>query len=192
MSFLLRPAALEDANAVAQLVNLAAEGMPKAFWMDQSNVGQDPMELGAIRCAQKDTATSFHRSTLAELDGEIVGMMLSYDLCDAPDDGDGSVHPIFRPMMRFVKSVGSSGSINVMAVYPKYQRRGIGSALLNNLESSDRGKTGQQALLMTDVNSAGRAFSEGRHYKIVDKAPVIKGTWETPAASWHLRRKLHS
>ena len=192
MSFLLRSATPEDSFDVAKLLDLAVEGMPMAFWTAQMVAGEDAMQIGINRCSKDDTATSYRRAKIAELDGEIVGLIFSYDKADLPAQMDSSVHPLFRPMMKLLNTTNGIASINTMAVYPKYQRRGIGSALLNELEASDRGSKGQQALLMTDVNQTGHAFSEERNYRVVGEAPVIKGPWDTQAATWQLRGKLHS
>lgn len=192
MSLLLRPATPEDAKDIAQLVNIAVEGMPLAFWSDQSNVGQSPLEVGIKRCMQSDTATSYLRITVAELDSQIVGMRLCYELRDLPDQMDGSVHPMFRPMIKLVSSVAQTGSINTIGVYPEYQRNGVGTALLKDLEAKAHFNEAELGLLMTDANKTAHAFSEGRNYRVTEKAPVIKGSWETPASHWQLRRRLHS
>ncbi len=191
MSFIIRPAKRSDIVDVARLVNLAIEGMPMAFWKEQSSAGQDPFEVGISRCKQDDTATSYMRTTLAELDSEIVGLILSHDIKDVPQDME-NVHPMFRPMVRLVTTSDWTGSINTIAVYPKYRRRGIASALLNELEASSSGTQDVQGLLTSDANTEGHAFCEGRQYRVYDEAPVIKGPWKTQAANWQLRRKLHS
>lgn len=45
----LRPARIEDAPALARLVNYAGEGLPLHLWTQMAEAGEDPWKIGARR-----------------------------------------------------------------------------------------------------------------------------------------------
>ncbi len=189
MALRLRAATRDDAADIATLVNIAAEGLPMAFWSDQGVLGQDPLETGSLRCAETDTVFSWRRATIAEVDGLVAGMIIAHATSEVPAEIDESVHPMFRPMVRLSRAALDTQFLNTLAVYPKYRRQGIASRLLNDVEL--RSNQSDVALITSNINDAGQAFCKRLSYKFVERAPVIKGNWVTDASSWHLLRKMH-
>ena len=188
MSLTFRPAIPDDAADIAQLINIAAEGMPAAFWTDMGVIGQDPLEIGRDRCRQTDTVFSWLRATMAIMDGEVVGFSLNHLTADVPQNMDEGIHPMFRPLMRLATGDQALKSVHAIAVYPKFRRKGVGREIVRHLESQSQ----MVGLITTNANSNGQAFCKAISYGIVDKAPVIKGNWETSADTWVLLQKSHS
>jgi hypothetical protein len=61
-----RPATPDDASPMAELVNIAGEGLPLYLWSKMASPGQDPWEVGRAR-AQRETGGFSYRTTVVLL-----------------------------------------------------------------------------------------------------------------------------
>ena len=125
-------ATLDDCLAIAELAQIAGDNMPGHFWQDSRQPGQTIEQAGAER-ARIETANFSYRNTLmARIDGEVAGMLLAYRLPAAADnDEDPADFPEFvRPIIELEQCVPESFYINMLATYPRFRSRGIGSALM--------------------------------------------------------------
>lgn len=121
-----------DCLAIAELAQIAGDYMPGHFWADTRQPGQTLEQAGAER-AKSDAANFSYRNTLlARVDGEIAGMLLAYRLpAAAENDEDPADFPEFvRPIIELEQCVPESFYINMLAAYPSFRGRGIGTALM--------------------------------------------------------------
>jgi len=122
----------EDCLAIAELAQIAGENMPGHFWEDSRLPGQTIEEAGAERAKIATANFSYRNTLLARVDGEIAGMLLGYPLPAAADnDEDPADFPDFvRPIIELEQCVPESFYINMLAAYPRFRGRGIGTALM--------------------------------------------------------------
>lgn len=68
------------APAVAELFAIAGEGVPEYLWSLQARHGPSPIEVGIERAQREGATFSYQNATLAERDGDVVGMLLGHIL----------------------------------------------------------------------------------------------------------------
>lgn len=186
MTVTIRAAHSSDAPAIAELMNMAGEGMPMAFWDEVSSPGEAALNTGATRCALDEGVFSWRHSVMAELHGEVAGMILVHDMSDVPNTISEEVHPLFRPLVLLSNLDRSARAVNTLATYPKYRRGGVATALLKHVEDA---KGDDLSLITSDVNGEGQAFCKTFGYAPTANTPIIKGKWATDASAWQLMRK---
>jgi len=126
-----RPARLADASALAVLVDIAGEGLPNWLWRDLAGPGRSVLEVGRERARREEGGFSYRHATVAETGGEIAASLVVYRLDDPYDlTGVGDLPPHVQPLVRLESQAPGSWYVNVLATFPEYRGRGIGSALL--------------------------------------------------------------
>ena len=98
--------------------------------------GQDPLSVGAQRAARDEGAFSFRNARVADIDGEVAGMLLGYRLPDPYEAGDDGDYPEFiKPLVALEAQVPGSWYINAIATYAAFRGRGVATALMADCEN---------------------------------------------------------
>ena len=71
---LIRPARKEDASTLANLINIAGEGIPLWLWRQSTTTDKEALALGAERAARDSGGFSYSNAHVAELRGEVVAI----------------------------------------------------------------------------------------------------------------------
>jgi len=128
----IRRATPEDARALAELIEIAGDGIPTYLWSQMAAPGESPLDVGERRARRDSGNFSWRHATVAEADGRVAGMVLAYPL--APDDRDApaasDLPDLLRPFLELERLVSGSYYINAFALYPEHRARGTGSRLL--------------------------------------------------------------
>ncbi len=131
----IRRAESEDAEDLAKLIDIAGEGIPAWLWAQRCQAGETPLDVGAERARREEGGFSYTNALVAERGGDVLGMALSYPIDEAPS-GDFSELPV--PIAPFVEleaqSVGT-WYINALAVFAGHREAGVGTKLLNAVET---------------------------------------------------------
>jgi ribosomal protein S18 acetylase RimI-like enzyme len=187
MSLKLRRATRDDAEDIARLADIAGEGFPGAIWESTADAGKSAFAVGTAKAASDEGIFSWTHATMAEIDGKIAGMAVSYLLADTPEVIDEQTHPMYRPMIKLENEALQTRYVSMLATYPTYRKSGVAEALLDQ-EERVPGPMGM-SLITSDYNVAARAFLTGRGFREAAVVPAIKINWDTPMKSWHLLRK---
>lgn len=172
-----RDARKTDARAVAQLIEIAGEGIAWFFWSQEAEPGQDPLEVGTARAARDNANFSYRNAVLAERGDAIAGMLLGYRL-PTPSAADLAAVPelpaLLRPLLELEYQVPGSFYINALAVFPQYRGHGLGGALLSIAQERARA-AGCDSLSLQVFAENERAFRfYQRHgYELVDRRPIV-------------------
>jgi ribosomal protein S18 acetylase RimI-like enzyme len=127
----IRKATLDDLTAIAELAMMAGEGIPAYFWEASRQPGQDILAAGAALAASETDNFSYRNMHMAQLNGRVAGMLLAYRLPEAQNAEDLQALPGFiRPLVELEQCVPGSFYINMLATFPDYRNRGVGSALM--------------------------------------------------------------
>lgn len=151
----LRPARPEDAADMARLGDLAGRGLSRHLWARQAAPGEDPLAVGARRAARDEGLFSWRNAVIATVGGATAGMLVSFPLADEPEPLD-DLPAMFRPLQALENRVRGTLYVNMLATYPAFRHRGVGTALL--AEAERQGATARGlSLIVADDNAEGAA-----------------------------------
>lgn len=188
-----RPALKSDAAEVALLVNIATHGGISRGWAHSEGAGDayDPIEVGRREMMATDSVFGWLSATIAECDGEVVGMMLGYREPDhakatPPDDGSFMV-----PLRELEAEAEGAWFISMLGVHIGWRGRGVGSRLLDvadlkRMETAARGL----ALIVEDSNEGARRLYARRGFAVQDRRPMRRIAGVAPSGhDWLLMVK---
>ena len=102
MTMVLRPpfraATVEDAAALARLVNYAGDGLPLYLWGKMAGPGESAWEVGRRRAAREEGSFSWRNAVLIEHAGECAGCLIGYDIAAAPAPVPADMPAMFVPL----------------------------------------------------------------------------------------------
>ncbi|MEX0731757.1 MAG: GNAT family N-acetyltransferase [Aquisalimonadaceae bacterium] len=177
-----------DALALAELVNMAGEGLPLYLWTGMAGAGKSPWDVGLDRARRETGAFSYRNAIAREEGGEIAACLIGYPLEDDPPPIDYSeIPPMFVPMQQLEDMAPGTWYLNVLATYPDYRGKGFGRELMAVAEAiaSDLGKRGL-SIIVADANTGARRLYEEQGYSERARRPIVKEAWQTRGSSWVL------
>lgn len=172
---LYRPGSKADAAALAVLVDIAGKGMPAYMWSTLAAPGQSLLEVGRERAARETGGFSYRNAVVAEIGGEIAASLVGYRLDDPYDLGvlDGTPE-IVRPLVRLEAKAPGSWYVNVLATFPEFRRRGIGTRLLAIAEGKGRGQGAPSlSVIVASWNEAAARLYAGAGYAAIAAEPAL-------------------
>ena len=187
----IRQARNVDAAALAELINLAGEGLPLYLWRQMAGAGEDPWEIGRERAARDSGGFSYRNSVVAEVDGNIAGALLGYPVAAEPEPVDpASIPPMFVPLLELENLAAGTWYINAVATFPDTRGLGIGSRLMDWAEdrANELGLHGT-SLIVSDANRGARRLYERLGYEEVARRPMVKEQWRNAGDNWVLMTK---
>ncbi len=183
-----RRATPDDAHALAELIDLAGEGMPSYLWAGMAEPGEGVWDVGRRRARREEGGFSYRNAAVLEEDGRVVACLIGYRLPDEPEPIDHERTPaMFVPLQELENLAPGTWYVNVLATYPEHRGSGYGTRLL---ELADRLATaaGSRGLsiIVSDANRAARRLYERRGCRVVAERVMVKERWENAGANWVL------
>lgn len=131
----IRKAEKSDCRAIAELALIAGEGIPACCWEQSRRAGQEIEEVGAQNAVSETENFSYRNVHLALVENAIAGMLLAYRLPDAEHAENLQDFPEFiRPFVDLEQCVPGSFYINMLATYPDYRNKAVGTTLMTVAE----------------------------------------------------------
>lgn len=129
MMVTLRQATCDDCARIARLFTIAAAGLAEYIWSRVGMPGLSILEIGERRFARENTAFSYQNALVAEKDGSVIGLMLSFPMM-APPAGERKTED--DPVLAPYSELEDHGSlyISTLAVFNEHRGLGIGTRLL--------------------------------------------------------------
>jgi ribosomal protein S18 acetylase RimI-like enzyme len=189
---LIRPATLQDARALAELVNLAGAGLQLSLWAKMAKDGEDPWSVGTARARREQASFSYRNATIIELNRTVAACLVGYPLAEEPAAIDETNIPAtFVPLQQLENLAPGTWHVNVLASYPQWQKHGFGTALLNHAEKLAviAGVKRGMSVIVTDNNVPAQRLYERMGYRHVADRPMVKESWDGPGSSWVLLAK---
>lgn len=180
-----RPA---DAGVLAELVNIAGEGLPLYFWSSITGPGETGWDIGRARASRDSGAFSFRNAFLREEEHTPVACLIGYPLPGEPEKSDYSeLHPIAVPLQQLEDMVPGTWYVNVLATCPSHRNKGYGGALLELAVqlANDSGRSGL-SIIVSDANRGAKRLYERHGYCEYARRPMVKAGWENPGHEWVL------
>jgi ribosomal protein S18 acetylase RimI-like enzyme len=185
-----RLARRDDAHTLAELVNIAGEGLPLYLWGKLAAPGESAWDVGRQRAAREEGSFSYRNATIVEADGEAAGCLIGYELPDEPEPIPADMPPMFVPLQELENLVPSTWYVNVLAVLPGHRDKGLGTKLLERADEIGRslGKRGM-SVIASDANTGARRLYERCGYRETARREIIKEEWSHAGRQWVLLAK---
>jgi ribosomal protein S18 acetylase RimI-like enzyme len=183
-----RWASPEDAAAMAELVNMAGEGMPLYLWRQSAEAGESPWDVGRRRARRESGSYSYRNTVVREAHGKAVAVLIGYPLPDVPAPVDWkALSPMFVPLQELEDRASGTWYVNILATYPGHRGNGYGAALLDVAEhlaaaTQRRGLS----IIVGDANTGARRLYERSGYRELETRPMIKEDWHNDGDNWVL------
>ncbi len=186
-----RYATQDDALPMAELINIAGEGMPLYLWTNMAQPGVSPWDIGQQRATRESGSFSYRNTIVREDSGKVVAALMGYPLADSPDPVDyDEMPPMFVPLQQLEDLVAGTWYVNVLAAYPDCRGKGYGTDLLAIAEqlAVDTGRSGL-SIIVSDANGGARRLYERSGDVEIATRPMIKESWENSGENWVLLEK---
>ena len=186
----LRPATIDDATVLAELVNHAGEGMPLYLWDQMAEPGEAAWDVGRRRASREEGSFSYRNATIIEQDGQCAGCLIGYEIPNNPDPIPDDLPTMFVPLQELENLAPNTWYINVLAVRPQFRRLGLGTKLLGLADETTEalGKPGL-SVIVSDANSGAHRLYERCGYRESGTRPMVKENWENDGQNWVLLTK---
>ena len=185
-----RRAASEDTAVLVEFVELASEGLALHLWSKLAGTNGDPWSIGRERVGGDTGGLSYRNAVIAEFAGRPAAGLISYPLPDKPEPIANALPAVLVPLQELMNLVPGTWYVHVLASYPEYRGRGLGSALLA-LADRLAAAAGKQALslIVSDTNRGARRLYENSGYREAGQRKMVKEQWQHPGVNWVLLRK---
>lgn len=185
-----RRATLNDVGSLAEFVEFASEGLALYLWTKLAGAGRDAWSVGRERVGGETVGLSYRNAIIAELAGRPAAGLVSYPLPDVPAPISNALPVLLVPLQELMNLAPGTWYVHVLAAFPKYRGKGLGSVLLT-LADQVAAAAGKQALslIVSDTNTGARRLYESRGYREAAQRKMVKEQWQHPGANWVLLRK---
>jgi len=191
MELMIREAKVEDASRLAELMNMAGEGIPAYLWERMSSPGEDVMAFGARRVAQTEGGFSYTNAHVALSADEIVGMLLGYRLPDPHEVGPPDEIPaVVLPLVELEALVPGSWYLNAVATDTGHRGKGVGRRLMGLAEQlAGLSGAGMLSLIVAEQNAGARQLYENLGYQIMARRAIVPFPCCPHTGDWVLMEK---
>jgi ribosomal protein S18 acetylase RimI-like enzyme len=185
-----RPATVDDAGLLAELINYAGEGLPLYLWGEMAEPGEAAWDVGRRRAAREEGSFSYRNATIIEHHGRCAGCLIGYEIPDNPGPIPDNMPALFAPLQELENLAHGTWYINVLAVRPQFRSQGLGTKLLALAEETARGlgKRGM-SVIVSDANLGAHRLYERLGYNERARRMMVKDNWQNEGRSWVLLTK---
>ena len=135
-----RPARIDDAAVLAELVNYAGEGLPLYLWGQLASAGGTAWDFGRLRAARETGSFSYRNATIIEHAGQAAGSLIGYVIPEAVEPVPSDMPAMFVPLQELENLAPGTWYVNVLAVLPPYRSLGLGTEMLRLADNVGREK----------------------------------------------------
>lgn len=191
MKLTFHKAKVDDALKLAELMNIAGEGIPAHLWERMAGPDEDVLAFGACRVARTEGGFSYTNAYIAARAGVIAGMLLGYRLPDPYETGPLDESPsVVRPLVELEALVPGSWYVNAVATDAVYRGQGVGRKLM---EWAEQLAVGSQAdalsLIVAEENKGARRLYERLGYQDIARRPIVPFPRCPHTGAWVLMKK---
>jgi ribosomal protein S18 acetylase RimI-like enzyme len=191
MKTTIRKARIEDSRKLAELMNMAGEGVPAYLWERMAGPDEDVMAFGASRVARDEGGFSYTNAYVALCDDVIAGMLLGYRLPDPYDGGPlDDIPVVVRPLIVLETLVPGSWYVNAVATDSAYRGQGVGRKLMEKAEElANLASATALSLIVAEQNVQARRLYEKLGYQTSARRPIAPFPHCPHTGDWMLMKK---
>jgi ribosomal protein S18 acetylase RimI-like enzyme len=175
-AFDIRRARKSDAAEIALLVNIAVHGNMSRSWAHSKEAEgtYEPLEVGRLEMMREDTEFGWKSAFMAEVDGEVAGMVLGYRKSDEREPVADDVWAPLVPIEELEAEANGLWFISMLGVHKRWRGHGAGSALLDRVETEAHDSAAKgQGLIVDDANRGARKLYESRGFSVRTSRPMV-------------------
>ncbi len=178
-----RPAVKADCRRIAELFSIASGGVANYVWSQVDCPGLSLIEIGEQRYARENTEFSYQNCVVAEIGGEVVGMLVAFPMAEEQRDAgvgepsgaetsDPEVPDVLAPYDEM--EVPGSYYVCGVALLPEYRKQGLGQGFLEiaRAQAKDLGLR-TLSLLVFEQNGGALRLYERCGYRVIDRRKVV-------------------
>ncbi|MGB7292510.1 MAG: GNAT family N-acetyltransferase [Thermodesulfobacteriota bacterium] len=168
-----RPARKEESRIIAELFSISSDGVADYTWSTLTEPGDDILDVGERRYSREDTQFSYQNCTIAEIAGDILGMIAAFPM-ETEDSNyrEKDIDPILAPYTKLEQL--NSYYIAGMAVFPEHRGKGIGSKFLEIAEQQAKGLgLNQISLIVFEENRGAKRLYDRHGYYEIAREKVV-------------------
>jgi ribosomal protein S18 acetylase RimI-like enzyme len=178
-----RWAVKEDAPVIAELFSISSDGISDYVWstLTDDYPGLSLPEIGAQRYARENTKFSYQNCIVAEIDGQVAGILLTFPMAvepvspqvdEAPSQEDDGEPDVLSPYSEL--EVPGSLYVAGVAFFPDYRGRGLGTRFMAVAEEQAREKGfSVLSMLAFEQNRRAVALYNRLGYREARRRPVV-------------------
>jgi ribosomal protein S18 acetylase RimI-like enzyme len=187
MTLRMRPARIEDAAVLAELVNAAGDGLPLYIWGRMTGPGESAWDVGRRRAMRDEGDFSWRNAVVLDDGSGAVGCLIGYPIPAAPEPPAEDTPALFVPLIELEALAPRTWYINVLAMLPGMRGQGHGAVLVDRA-AAEAGALGLAALslIVSDANAGARRFYTRHGFRDAAGRDMVKNGWETPGTRWIL------
>lgn len=193
LNFRLRQGTIDDADALAELINYAGEGLPLYLWGGMAEEGETAWDVGRRRARRNEGSFSYRNAVIAEVDEQPAACLIGYAVPDEPVPIGSDMPAMFVPLQQLENLAPGTWYINVLAARPEFRGRGLGTRLIQLAEekAAEAGCLGL-SIIVSDANRGARRLYERCGCAETATRPMVKEAWENAGGNWVLLTKRWS
>ena len=182
----IRRARAEDADFLAEMINIASEGFAAVFWRAEAGSDGDAWAVGRQRQRTKLETEGTEIWVIDERNGPCASLT-GYPIGPEPEQWDDDTPDMIRPMIELEAMAPNSWYINVLATKADCRGQGLGTELLMLAEHRALSAGSKQmSIIVSDANSGARRLYERVGYRETARKPMVKGDWDGAGENWVL------
>lgn len=168
---LFRPANMQDCYLIARLYSISSDGVADYVWSTLAEPGQDLLDVGRRRYEREDSDFSYRNCTMAEVDGEIAGMLVAFPIHTDPDS-EPEKDPVLAPFSKLEED--NSYYICGVALFKDFRGNGIGSQFMQlaELKAKELG-LGKTSLIVFEKNKGALRLYERLGYRETARELIV-------------------
>lgn len=182
-----RPATVEDAGHFVRVFEEASHGLSSYLWQKSAGQQGNVKQVALDSMTRKLTTAKPDTIYVAEVDGQVAGGVITNAIGDRPEDIGADCDPAVVTLIKLENQALNTHYINALAVFPEFQGRGIGTALLR--ETGRRFPKSDLSLIVVDINQSARRLYERVGFLVSASEPLGKSDWKTDIQSCILMKR---
>jgi len=168
-----RPARKDECRTIAKLFSMSSDGVADYIWSGLAEPGEDILDVGLRRYESEDSVFSYKNCVIAEIDGQVAGMLVAFPMSEPENTGeDSETDPVLAPYGKLEQY--NSYYICGMAVFSEYRGMGIGTKFLKIAESKAKElNLPQLSLIVFEGNTGAKKLYERHGFRVTDREPIV-------------------
>lgn len=167
---IFRPAEQSECRTLAQLYSICSDGVAEYVWSKKAEAHESLLDVGQRRYEQEDSLSSYLNCMVAEVGGNIAGMLVSFPSYIDPEYVEED--PVLAPYSKLEE--GNSLYICGISFFPEHRNKQYGTQLMMLAEQLALvNGLAQLSLIVFEKNEGALKLYSSLGYKEKAREPIV-------------------